>query len=90
MSDTINLPDALKPLNELSYNFWFSWNPDLRDLFREIDHDLWRLKDRNPVAFLKNVEPEKLQKAANNADFTKKRHRGMLGRVTTPRANFNK
>ena len=72
MSDTINLPDALKPLNELSYNFWFSWNPDLRDLFREIDHDLWRLKDRNPVAFLKNVEPEKLQKAANNADFTKK------------------
>ena len=39
---TIDLPTPLEKLNDLAYNLWFSWNPEVRDLFKEIDIDLWR------------------------------------------------
>ena len=42
ISNNFKLPDNLKKLGDLATNFWFSWNPDARDLFREIDLELWR------------------------------------------------
>ena len=72
MSDVFNLPKLLNPLGELAYNLWFSWNPDARDLFREIDLDLWRNEDRNPVAFLKKVSTERIEQFAANKEFVKK------------------
>lgn len=82
MSSMLKLPDSLKTLEELSYNFWFSWNPDLRDLYREIDVELWRAKERNPVAFLKNVDYEKLESAAANNEF--------VGRLQSIHQRFRK
>lgn len=70
-----NLPDSLKKLEELAYNLWFSWNPDIRDIFREIDVDVWRECGRNPIGFLSNVDPEKLQKAADDPQFIEKLER---------------
>lgn len=69
MSKELNLPDTLKPLEELSMNLWFSWNPDVRDIFREIDLELWRKEDRNPAAFLKKVSPEKLLSISKDQAF---------------------
>jgi len=34
MSENLKLPKSLEKLTELAYNLWFSWNPDVRDLFR--------------------------------------------------------
>ncbi len=66
---TINLPKPLESLNDLAYNLWFSWNPEVRDLFKEIDTDLWREVNKNPVDFLHTVDPVKLQISAENPTF---------------------
>ena len=71
-NNRFNLPESLKKLEELSSNLWFSWNPDVRDLFREIDVDLWRSSGRNPVQFLYDIQPEKLEKIANDSDFVER------------------
>ena len=51
------LPKSLSPLWELAYNFLFSWNDQIADLFAQIDQRLWRQTDGNPVAFL-NLLPQ--------------------------------
>ena len=66
---TINLPKPLEILNDLAYNLWFSWNPEVRDLFKEIDTVLWREVNKNPVDFLYTVDPVKLQAIAENPMF---------------------
>ena len=72
MNTQLNLPDSLKPLYELSINLWFSWNPDVRDLYREMDLQLWRTVGRNPLAFLKNISVDKLNNFAANPEFLQK------------------
>ncbi len=69
MADHFNLPDALKPLEELAYNLYFSWNPDVRDLYRQIDLELWRKVGRNPVAFLTEISSDRLQEVAADPAF---------------------
>lgn len=69
MSMEIKLPKNLEQLSELAYNLWFSWNPDARELYKEIDLDLWRKKGRNPVAFLKHVDPMLLEKYAADKEY---------------------
>ena len=69
MNMQIKIPDSLKPLYELSMNLWFSWNPDVRDLYREIDLQLWRNVGRNPLAFLRNISSKKINKFADNQEF---------------------
>lgn len=68
----LNVPSQLKGLGELAYNLWFSWNPDARDLYKALDEDLWKEVERNPVAFLKNVSPLKLQEFANDANYVER------------------
>ena len=36
------LPKDLKALEELSKNLWWVWNSEGKNLFRDLDHDLWR------------------------------------------------
>lgn len=69
MTDKFNLPENLKALETLSYNLWFSWNPDMRDLFREMDIDLWRTVERNPVAFLSQISAKKITAFSQNEEF---------------------
>lgn len=63
------LPERIKRLSELSYNMWFSWNPDAQDLFRWIDYKLWDAVAHNPVRFLLNVKQAELVDAAADADY---------------------
>jgi len=75
MDKELNLPESLEKLGELAQNLWFSWNPDVRDLFRDIDVDLWRERGRNPVDFLLKVDQTKLKKAAENQSYLEKLQR---------------
>ncbi|MCI9177961.1 MAG: glycosyltransferase family 1 protein [Clostridia bacterium] len=70
---TVNpqLPKRIERLSEISYNLWWSWNTEFLRLFKELDIDLWERVDKNPVKFLKLVTQEKLEEAAENADFLK-------------------
>ena len=72
MNTHIDFPDKLKPLHELSMNLWFSWNPDVRDLYREMDLQLWRDVGRNPVAFINKITSDKIEKYTTDKVFLEK------------------
>ncbi len=66
------LPEPVKKLRELSRNLWFSWNEPALRLFKDIDPVLWERVGHNPVKFLLQVQEEKLEKVASNADYLKR------------------
>ena len=49
-----HIPEALKKLDELAHNLWWSWNTEARDLFASLDEDLWRKVGRNPIEMLRS------------------------------------
>ncbi len=63
------LPDELKRLKELAYNLYFSWNPEARQLFRQIDPELWKKVNHNPVKFLLEVQQRHLDAKANDPTY---------------------
>jgi len=63
------IPEKIVGLKELSENMWWTWNYKSQRLFENIDKKLWETTQRNPIAFLKRVEQQKLNKAAEDAEF---------------------
>jgi len=63
------IPHRIKGLYDLAYNLWFSWNHDAQQLFSMLDRQLWKETNHNPVKFLLNVFPGRLEKAAGNPNF---------------------
>jgi len=45
----------------LAHNLWWSWHPEVINLFRELDPIRWRQLDHNPIALLKEFTPERLE-----------------------------
>ena len=72
MTHKVSLPDALKPLEGLSKNLWFSWNYEAIDLFKSIDETLWEASGHNPVALLQDVSAKRLQQLNSDKDFLQK------------------
>jgi starch phosphorylase len=64
-----DLPDALKPLNELAHNIWWMWHPDAVELFHRLDRTLWNEVYHNPVKLLGAIQQEKLAAAALDEGF---------------------
>src|SRR4029078_8349542 len=52
-------------LRELARNLWWSWQPNVIALFRELDPALWRKVDHNPVEFLKRLPAAHLTRLAS-------------------------
>jgi starch phosphorylase len=63
------LPRRLSRLGELSYNLWWTWNPDAQRLYQRIDQELWHRVSHNPVVFLRQVGRAPLNAATNNRYF---------------------
>jgi starch phosphorylase len=66
------LPESLDRLMELAHNFWWSWSPEARDIFRSISLSLWRKTDHNPVLMLREITEDRLQKLAIDPPFLKR------------------
>ena len=49
------LPDELKCLSEMAHNMWWVWNYEARDLFRELDVDIYHDVRHNPVMLLQRL-----------------------------------
>lgn len=64
-----NVPERIGRLKELSYNLWFSWQPDALELFRRLNEAKWDELKHNPVKMLLEVNHEDLQRAAQDAEF---------------------
>jgi len=48
----------------LAGNLWWTWHPDVINLFRDLDPIRWRQLDHNPIALLKEFTPERLNQRA--------------------------
>ena len=48
----------------LARNLWWSWHPEVTNLFRELDPIRWRQLDHNPIALLAEFTPERLEARA--------------------------
>jgi starch phosphorylase len=66
------LPEPIKALDELSRNFFWSWNPVGVELFRELDPRLWDDVEQNPRLLLKRIGELRLWQRANDADYVRK------------------
>ena len=61
--------DKLLPkLHKLTQNLWWTWKPEVRTIFRDLDLDLYHKAHRNPMSFLKLIAPEKLERRASDVD----------------------
>ena len=56
-----HIPEALKKLDELAHNLWWSWNTEALDLFESLDKDLWRKVRRNPIDLLRSMDYDRLK-----------------------------
>ena len=50
-----NVPAELSKLEELAHNMWWVWNYEARDLFRDLDPELYSTVKHNPVALLERL-----------------------------------
>lgn len=64
-----NLPEELRPLDELARDLWYSWNRDAIELFARLDVDAWTAAGRNPALMLANVPQATLDAAARDDTF---------------------
>ncbi len=55
---------TIEKLKELGRNLWWTWQPGVISLFRELDPALWHETDHNPIAFLQKIDPSRLIKQA--------------------------
>jgi len=59
-------PQALyDKLSSLARNLWWSWHPEVVNLFRELDPVRWRQLDHNPIALLAEMTPEQVAERAS-------------------------
>lgn len=65
------IPNALKPLMELSQNLWWSWNYEAIRLFESINIDKLREYEYNPINLIHSLLPQDWNRLIENADFMK-------------------
>ena len=63
------LPSRLKPLDELARNLWWVWNSNAKNLFRDLNPDLWRSTGENPIMLLQRLSSERLEEILKNEDL---------------------
>jgi glycogen phosphorylase len=63
------IPAALKQLEDLASDLFYSWDRQVRRLFTRLDQDLWGSSGHNPKTFLRRVSQERLEAAANDRVF---------------------
>ena len=63
------LPESLASVGVLAANLRWSWHKPTRDLFLDIDADVWRTLGHDPVGLLGEVTPERLEELGKDQGF---------------------
>jgi starch phosphorylase len=63
------LPPALSRMSDLAYNLLWSWDHNIRSLFRRLDPALWKACGHNPVLMLGRVPQATLERVAADPRF---------------------
>ncbi|MBW2713796.1 MAG: alpha-glucan family phosphorylase, partial [Deltaproteobacteria bacterium] len=53
----------------LANNFWWSWHSEPTHIFRSIDQPLWRRVNHNPIAFLEEIDDDRLAEFSTDAQI---------------------
>jgi len=61
--------DMADKLRELGRNLYWTWHPEIIEIFRVIDPSLWREANHNPVEFLSLVPADLLREKAQDLDL---------------------
>ncbi len=80
---TVNntLPKELKALEPISRNLWWVWNSNAKNLFRDLDPELWRTTGENPVIVLQQLSKARLQEIINDDN--------LMARLSVVEKQFN-
>jgi len=73
------VPGSLSALEELAGNLRWSWHEPTRRLFEHIDPELWRICERDPIAFLGEVDPARLEAMAADGGYVEWAERERAG-----------
>ena len=65
------LPDALKPLQEIAGNLWWSWHRDAMDLFESLQPEAWEASQCNPLTILDQLGSERTMALLDAVDKPK-------------------
>jgi len=60
---------TFQKLRELANNLWWSWQPDIRAIFRELDPETWRIVYHNPVALLQRINAEEISRRVQDLEM---------------------
>ncbi len=63
------LPPAISRMSDLAYNVLWSWDHNIRSLFRRLDSALWKNCGHNPVLMLGRVPQATLERAGSDPRF---------------------
>ncbi len=69
------LPTELKPLDELARNLWWVWNSEAKNLFRELNPDLWRATGENPIMLLQQLSSKRQAEIMADKGIMDRMHR---------------
>ncbi len=75
-----SLPEELKSLDEIAHNMWWVWNYEARDLFRDIDPDLYHEVRHNPVQLLERLSFDRKEAIVKD--------KALMKRIKAVYANF--
>ncbi|MBN1836095.1 MAG: alpha-glucan family phosphorylase, partial [Spirochaetales bacterium] len=64
-----NIPERLRPLEEIANNLWVSWNFDAVMLFMRLDFDAWQQSHLNPARVLGLIPQSRLEELAEDDSF---------------------
>ena len=89
------IPDRIAGLDEVAYNLWWSWHPELRNLFRKLDRSLWKSTGHNPVELLRKIPYHDLVAGSEDSSYLKdydtglaEFHRGISASDTWFKRNY--
>ncbi|MCI0633113.1 MAG: alpha-glucan family phosphorylase, partial [Actinobacteria bacterium] len=56
-------------LRALAQNLSWTWRPEVRAIFRDLDSELYRQVQRNPISFLQRVDPAHIEERAHDLEI---------------------
>src|SRR5919202_2697987 len=60
------LPESLRGLERLAWNYWWSWSLDGPSVFRDLDPSVWEECEHNPRRLLAEVSEFRLMQMATD------------------------
>ena len=67
-----DLPENLRDLDKISWNYYWSWNPAGAEIFRELAPELWETVEQNPRRLLKEVSELRLWQKSSDENYVEK------------------